>query len=95
MGAPRQLIQSRAAADFDETIRGYRTVEDTRTGQRFSVDLGRVHDFVERRNARDPGRFREIPLRDEACIHCRRASRGKERTFPTSILRHCAERSYS
>jgi hypothetical protein len=58
-------IQDRSFADFDEVIRGYRTVEDTRTGDRTSVDLGNVHDIVEKLNERDPGRYKEIPLRDE------------------------------
>ncbi len=58
-------IRSRSNTDFDETIRGYRTVEDTTTGERTSVDLGNVHDVVEHLNQADPGRYREIPLRDE------------------------------
>jgi hypothetical protein len=60
-----QLIRSRSNTDFDETIRGYRTVEDTRTGERASVDLGNVHDVVEGLNRYDPDRYKEIPLRDE------------------------------
>ena len=46
-------------------IRGYRTVEDTRTGDRTSVDLGNVRDIVDELNQGDPGRYKEIPLRDE------------------------------
>lgn len=61
----RENIQDRSFADFDEVIRGYRTVEDTRTGEHASVDLGNVRDIVERLNERDPGRYKEIPLRDE------------------------------
>ena len=52
--------------DFDEVIRGYRTVEDTRTGERGSVDLGNVDDVVDALNRGDPGRYQQIPLRDEA-----------------------------
>jgi hypothetical protein len=61
----RQNTQSRSAADFDEVIRGYRTVEDTRTGEHTSVDLGNAHDIVNKLNERDPDRYKEIPLRDE------------------------------
>lgn len=61
----RENLQDRSFADFDEVIRGYRTVEDTRTGEHTSVDLGNVHDIVEKLNERDPGRYKEIPLRDE------------------------------
>ena len=55
----------RTATDFDETIRGVRTVEDTQTGEKTSVDLGDVHDIVDKLNETDPGRYKEIPLRDE------------------------------
>jgi hypothetical protein len=55
----------RTATDFDETIRGIRTVEDTQTGEKTSVDLGNVHDIVDKLNEHDPGRYKEIPLRDE------------------------------
>ncbi len=60
-----QLIIARSHADFDETIRGYRTVEDITAGDRTSVDLGDVHRIVEKLNEHDPGRYREVPLRDE------------------------------
>jgi hypothetical protein len=56
----------RQANDFDEVIRGYRTVEDTQTGQRTSVDLGDVDKIVDKLNERDPDRYKQIPLRDEA-----------------------------
>jgi len=59
------IIRSRSAMDFDEVIRGDRTVEDTRTGERRSVDLGNVDAIVDRLNASDPGRYVQIPLRDE------------------------------
>jgi hypothetical protein len=60
-----QLLNARSNANFDEIIRGYRTVEDTSTGNRTSVDLGNAHQVVENLNAYDPGRYKEIPLRDE------------------------------
>jgi len=46
-------------------IRGYRTVEDTTTGERSSVNLGKVDDVVNKLNEGDPGRYKQIPLRDE------------------------------
>jgi hypothetical protein len=58
-------IRDRSAANFDEMIRGVRTVEDTRTGERTSVDLGNVDQIVDRLNEHDPGRYEQIPLRDE------------------------------
>ncbi len=60
-----ELIQERSNADFDEIIRGYRTVEDTQTGDRASVDLGNVNEIVDSLNRSDPGRYVQIPLRDE------------------------------
>lgn len=60
-----ELINLRTNANFDEILRGYRTVEDTSTGNRTSVDLGNVHQVVENLNYYDPGRYKEIPLRDE------------------------------
>ena len=60
-----QLINERSNANFDEIIRGYRTVEDTATGQRTSVDLGNVDQIVDNLNRSDPGRYKQIPLRDE------------------------------
>jgi hypothetical protein len=59
------LIIERSNANFDEMIRGYRTVEDTATGDKTSVDLGDVHQVVQNLNYSDPGRYKEIPLRDE------------------------------
>jgi hypothetical protein len=58
-------IQSRSNDNEDEIIRGVRTVEDTRTGEQTSVDLGNVDQIVDRLNYSDPGRYRQIPLRDE------------------------------
>ena len=60
-----QTIQSRSADNFSEAMRGYRTVEDTVTGERTSVDLGNVDQIVDTLNEHDPDRFRQIPLRDE------------------------------
>jgi hypothetical protein len=61
-----QREQARRNDNFDEYIRGVRTVEDTRTGVKTSVDLGNVDKVVEDLNQADPGRYKEIPLRDEA-----------------------------
>jgi len=58
-------LKHRSATDFIEGLRGIRTVEDTKTGEKQSVDLGSVHQFVDGLNEKDPGRYREIPLRDE------------------------------
>jgi hypothetical protein len=60
-----ETIKLRSITDFDETIRGVRTVEDTQTGEQKSVNLADVHDIVDHLNEQDPGRYREIPLRDE------------------------------
>ena len=59
------IIRERSATDFDEVIRGVRTVEDTQTGYRSSVDLGNVDQIVDKLNEHDPGRYVQIPLRDE------------------------------
>ena len=59
------LIRERSAIDFDEVIRGERTVQDTQTGERTSVNLGNVNEIVDKLNERDPGRYIQIPLRDE------------------------------
>lgn len=61
-----ELIQQRSNDNFDEIIRGYRTVEDTETGDKTSVDLNNVDGVVNSLNASDPGRYIQIPLRDEA-----------------------------
>jgi hypothetical protein len=60
-----QNATSRSNDDFDEVLRGYRTVEDTRSGVKTSVDLGNVDVVVDKLNEADPGRYRQIPLRDE------------------------------
>jgi hypothetical protein len=56
---------ARGHDDFSEVLRGYRTVEDTTTGVKRSVDLGNVDVIVDKLNEADPGRYRQIPLRDE------------------------------
>jgi len=61
----RSLETSRSNTDFDEVIRGDRTVLDTETGNRTSVDLGNVDRIVDKLNEGDPGRYKQIPLRDE------------------------------
>jgi hypothetical protein len=63
--ARNSTIQSRSNDNEDEIIRGVRTVEDTRTGEKQSVDLGNVDQIVDRLNYNEPGRYRQIPLRDE------------------------------
>ncbi|MGH7972992.1 MAG: hypothetical protein ACREIC_30110, partial [Limisphaerales bacterium] len=62
----QQNAQARQNDNFDEVLRGYRTVEDTRTGEKHSVDLGNVDRIVDALNEHDPDRYRQIPLRDEA-----------------------------
>jgi hypothetical protein len=64
--ADAQLDQARRNDNFDEYIRGVRTVEDTQSGVKTSVDLGNVDKVVDTLNEADPGRYRQIPLRDEA-----------------------------
>lgn len=61
-----QRDKARHNDDFDQYVRGFRTVEDTQTGIKTSVDLGNVDKIVDDLNERDPGRYRQIPLRDEA-----------------------------
>ncbi len=58
------LLTDRTNADFDEVIHGYRTIEDTQTGDR-AYDLGNVNEIVNSLNEHDPGRYIQIPLRDE------------------------------
>ena len=61
-----QRERARSNDNFDEYIRGVRTVEDTQSGVKTSVDLGNVDKVVDTLNEGDPGRYRQIPLRDEA-----------------------------
>ena len=60
-----QLLTERSNTNFDEYIRGTRDVQDTTTGQKTAVNLGDVHQIVNNLNQYDPGRYKEIPLRDE------------------------------
>jgi hypothetical protein len=39
-------------------------VEDTHTGTHATVDLGISTDIVRKLNEQEPGRYREIPLRE-------------------------------
>jgi hypothetical protein len=64
--ARNSIIRSRSVDDFDEVLRGYRTVEDTSTGYKHTVDLGNVDHVVDSLNQYQPGRYKQIPLRDEA-----------------------------
>jgi hypothetical protein len=52
-------------ADVDEGIRGYRKVYDTRTGEESDINLGDVNGVVNALNETDPGRYVQVPLRDE------------------------------
>jgi hypothetical protein len=61
-----QRVHDRAFADFDEVIRGYRTVEDTATGERRDTDLGWVDRVVDKLNEKAGyERYKQIPLRDQ------------------------------
>jgi hypothetical protein len=61
-----ELAREKSNADFDEVIRGYRAVEDTRTGYRTDVDLGYSKGIVDKLNERQGfQRYKEIPLRDQ------------------------------
>lgn len=55
----------KSVTDFDETIRGERTVQDTVTGEKTQVNLGNVDDVVYELNKIEPGRFVQIKLRDQ------------------------------
>jgi hypothetical protein len=61
-----QEVQSeKSFADVDEGIRGYRKVYDTQTGDETDVNLGDVDGVVNALNEADPGRYVQVPLRDE------------------------------
>jgi hypothetical protein len=61
-----ELAREKSNADFDEVIRGYRTVEDTQTGYRADVDLGYSKQIVDKLNEKQGfQRYKEIPLRDQ------------------------------
>jgi hypothetical protein len=61
----QQLESDRSFADVDEGIRGYRKVYDTQTGEESDVNLGDVNGVVNALNESDPGRYVQVPLRDE------------------------------
>jgi hypothetical protein len=61
----QQLESDRSFADVDEGIRGYRKVYDTQTGDEADVNLGDVNGVVNALNDADPGRYVQVPLRDE------------------------------
>lgn len=59
-------VRDNANADFDEVIRGYRTVEDTETGERHEANLGWVDNVVDKMNENAGyARYKAIPLRDQ------------------------------
>jgi hypothetical protein len=61
----QQLESDRSFADVDEGIRGYRKVYDTQTSDEADVNLGDVNGVVNALNETDPGRYVQVPLRDE------------------------------
>jgi hypothetical protein len=61
----QQLESDKSFADVDEGIRGYRKVYDTQTGEESDVNLGDVNGVVNSLNEADPGRYVQVPLRDE------------------------------
>ena len=61
----QQLQADRSFADVEEGIRVYRKVYDTQTGQEADVNLGDVNGVVNALNEADPGRYVQVPLRDE------------------------------
>jgi hypothetical protein len=59
--------QARRDASFQgwrENFIGVRVVEDTRTGTQRTVEHGHSTDLVRKLNEQDPGRYREVPLRE-------------------------------
>ena len=59
--------QARRDGNLDswrENFIGVRVVEDTHTGTRSTVDHGHSTELVRKLNEQDPGRYREIPLRE-------------------------------
>jgi len=60
----RQRSIERSHADWTEAFRGTRIIQDTHTGERADVDLGYAGDIVRKLNDREPGRYREVPLRE-------------------------------
>jgi hypothetical protein len=64
--ANNSVRQSRAVDNYIETIRGVRDIQDTTTGETTSVNLGNVDHIVDNLNQYDPGRYIQVPLRDQA-----------------------------
>jgi len=60
----RERSLERSHANWTEAMRGTRTILDTRTGDRADVDLGYASDIVRKLNEGEPGRYREVPLRE-------------------------------
>jgi hypothetical protein len=61
-----QQEEANKNADFDEALRGWRSVEDTLTGERKVVDLGNVEIVVRELNEREGwARYRDIPQRND------------------------------
>jgi hypothetical protein len=59
-------VMDRVNADYDETIRGTRTVENTGTGQRTDVNLGTSTETVQKANeAAGFEKYKEVPLRNQ------------------------------
>jgi hypothetical protein len=61
-----ELMADRSSDNFDELERGTRTMLDTQTGERTDEPLADIHGIVDNLNEGDPGRYQEIPLRDES-----------------------------
>jgi hypothetical protein len=60
----RQRSIERSHADWTEAFRGTRIIRDTHTGNQADVDLGYARDVVRKLNELEPGRYREVPLRE-------------------------------
>jgi hypothetical protein len=62
-----ELGRSRNSADFEQTVLGYETVQNTKTGQSGTADMSNVDGVVNSLNAldNDPTEWKKVPLRDE------------------------------
>ena len=60
-----QNTQSRAMDDFSEGMRGFRDIQDTRTGELNPADLGHVDQIIDQLNQHEPGRYKALPLKDK------------------------------
>ena len=58
-------LKDRSNDNFIEHLRGTRDVVDTRTGDRSTVGLTDAPGIVDRLNQNDPGRYGQVPLRDD------------------------------